>query len=290
MNLQTLILTTLQVSVLLIVFAIGLRASVQDATYLFRRPGELVRALLAMNVLMPLFAVLIISIFDLSPPVRIALVALSVSPIPPLLPNKLVKEGGKDSYGIGLLIAVGLLSIIFVPLAIEIIERVRNVSLQMSAASIAKVVFITVLLPIALGVAVHSVAPRLANRLAKPISIIAGVALLACMVAIWISAAPAMWALIGNGTVIALASFVLVGLAVGHFLGGPEPENRTSLAISTASRHPGIAIALAQANFPEQKLAMAAVLLYLLVNAFASLPYLLWTRRRQPGVENQVKA
>ena len=290
MSLQTLILTVLQVSVLLIVFAIGLRASMHDATYLFRRPGELVRALLAMNVLMPLFAVVLISIFDLSPAVRIALVALSVSPIPPLLPNKIVKEGGTDSYAIGLLIAVGLLSIIFVPLAMEIIERVRNIPLQMTAASIATVIFMTVLLPIGLGVAVHSLAPRLATRLAKPISIIAGVALLACMVAIWFSAAPAMWTLVGNGTIIGLAAFVLVGLAIGHFLGGPEPENRTSLALSTASRHPGIALALAQANFPEQKLAMAAVLLYLLVNAVVSLPYLLWTRRRQPGVENPVKA
>lgn len=70
----------LKASVLLIVFAIGLRASAQDATYLFRRPGELVRAVLAMNVLMPLFAVSLVYMFDLNPAVNIALVALSVSP------------------------------------------------------------------------------------------------------------------------------------------------------------------------------------------------------------------
>jgi BASS family bile acid:Na+ symporter len=290
MNLQKLILIVLQASVLLNVFSIGLRASVQDATYLFRRPGELVRALLAMNVAMPLFAVALISIFDLHPAVKIALVALSISPIPPLLPTKMMKEGGTESYALGLHIAVGSLSIIFVPLAIEVISLVRNVPLQISVASIAKVVFMTVLLPIGLGVAVHKLAPRLAERAAKPIALISGIALLVCMVAIWFSAAPAMWTLIGNGTVIALAAFVLVGLGVGHSLGGPAPENRTSLALSTASRHPGIALALAQANFPEQKLAMAAVLLYLLVNAFVSIPYLLSTKRRRLGVEAPVKA
>jgi BASS family bile acid:Na+ symporter len=282
MSLQILIPIVLKASVLLSVFAIGLKASVQDATYLFRRPGELVRALLAMNVLMPLFAVVLISIFDLSPAVRIALVALSVSPIPPLLPNKMMKAGGTDSYAIGLLIAVSLLAIIFVPLAMEIIERVRNVPLQMTAASIAALVFMTILLPIGLGVAVHSFAPALAERLTKPISQIAGIGLLASVVAILFAAAPAIWTLIGNGTIIALAAFVLAGLAIGHFLGGPEPENRTALAISTASRHPGIAIALAVANFPEQKLAMAAVLLYLLVNALVSAPYHFWIKRRLP--------
>jgi BASS family bile acid:Na+ symporter len=290
MDLQKLILIVLQVSVLLSVFAIGLRASVQDATHLFRRPGELIRALLAMNVLMPIFAVVLVSAFDLHPAVRIAMVALAVSPIPPLLPNKMVKEGGTDSYGIGLLVAVGLLAIIFVPLTLEIIERVRGVPLQMTMASVAKVVFITVLIPIVLGIVGHKLAPALAERAAKPISLIAGVGLLATMVAILISAAPAIWSLVGNGTVLALAAFVLVGLAVGHFLGGPEPENRTSLAIATASRHPGIALVLASANFPAQKLATAAVLLYLLVNGFASVPYLLWTKRRRPVVENQVKA
>lgn len=86
-------------------------ANVRDATYLFRTPGELVHALLAMNVLMPIFTIVLISLFDLNPAVKIALVALSVSPIPPLLPNKIVKEGGTDSYSIGLLVAVGLMAI-----------------------------------------------------------------------------------------------------------------------------------------------------------------------------------
>jgi bile acid:Na+ symporter, BASS family len=279
MSLQTLIPIVLKASVWLNVFAIGLRASAQDATYLFRRPRELVRALLAMNVLMPLFAVLLISIVDLSPAVRIALVALSVSPIPPLLPKKLVKSGGANSYAMGLLIAVSLLAIIFVPLAMEIIERVLRVPLQMTVASLAALIFMTALLPLGLGVAGHRLAPALAVRVAQPISQIAGIGLLACVVAILFVAAPAMWMLVGNGTVIALAAFVVVGLAIGHFLGGPAPENRASLALSTASRHPGIAIAIAKVNFPEEKLAMAAVLLYLLVSAVVSLPYLQWTKR-----------
>lgn len=286
MNLQKLILIVLQLSVLLNVFAIGLKASVRDATYLFRRPAELVRALLSMNVLMPLFALLLISLFDLNPAVKIAIVALSLSPIPPLLPTKMVKEGGTNSYAIGLLIAVSLLAIIFVPVAIEVIELVRKVPLQITMAAVAKVVFITVLLPISVGIGVHTLAPSLAERLAKPIALISIIALLACMLAIWFAAGSAMWALIGNGTVIALAAFVLVGLAIGHFLGGPGPENRTSLALSTASRHPGIALAIAAANFPGEKLAGAALLLYLLVNAVVSIPYLLWIKRRRIAVEN----
>ena len=288
MSLQKLIFIVLAVSALLSLFSIALKASLQDATYLFRRPGELFRALLAMNILMPLLAVALISIFDFNPAVSIAIVALSVSPIPPPVPAKMVKAGGAESYVIGLHIAVGLLAIIFVPLATEIIGLVRNVERQMSMAPVAKVVFISVLMPIVAGVGVHKLAPVLAECLSRPIALISGIGLLVSIVVVWISAAPAMWSLIGNGTLIALVAFVLVGLTIGHFLGGPK--HRTSLAISTATRHPGIALALAAANFPEEGLVTAAVLLYLIVNAVVSIPYLLWTKRRQADVEIQVQA
>ena len=65
MTLKTLIVFVLKASILLNVFAIGLKASVHDATYMFRRPGTLVKALLAMNILMPLFAIAFVLTFDL---------------------------------------------------------------------------------------------------------------------------------------------------------------------------------------------------------------------------------
>ena len=283
MNLHTLIPIVLKASVLLNIFALGLRANIRDAGFLFRRPGELFRALLAMNVLMPLVALVLVIKMDLDPAVKIALVALSVSPIPPLLPKKLVKSGGSAEYATGLLIAVGLLAIIFVPLAMELIERVLDVPLQMTAASIATLILMTVLLPIGLGVAMRTVAPAVAGRLVKPISVIAGIVLLACVVAIVWVAFPIILTVAKSANVIAIAAFVLAGLVMGYLLGGPGEENRASLAIATSSRHPGIAIAIAQANFPGQKLALAAVLLYLLINAIVSIPFQWWTKRRARG-------
>jgi len=89
---------------------------------------------------------------------------------------------------------------------------------------------------------------------------------------------------------VAIAAFILGGLLIGHFMGGPKPENRAGLAMATASRHPGIAIALAVANFPEEKLAISAVLLYLLVNILVSIPYHILTKRKTQEVVTEVKA
>jgi len=289
MSLQTLILFVLKASILLNVFAIGLKAGVHDATYMFRRPGKLAKALLAMNILMPLFAVAFVLAFHLKHAVEVALVALAVSPVPPILPRKLRKAGATESDTIGLLVAVGILAIVFVPAAMEILERVFHVPLRMTFASVAALIFVTIILPLALGIAVHTLAPVAADRLVNPIAKIASIALLLSAVVILFSGAPAIWELIGNGTLVAIAAFVLVGLLIGHFVGGPKPENRTGLALATASRHPGIAIALAVANFPEEKLAISAVLLYLLVNILVSIPYHILTKRKQEVV-TEVKA
>jgi BASS family bile acid:Na+ symporter len=290
MSLQTLILFVLKASILLNVFAIGLKAGVHDATYMFRRPGKLAKALLAMNILMPLFAVAFVLAFHLKHAVEVALVALAVSPVPPILPRKLRKAGATESDTIGLLVAVGILAIVFVPAAMEILERVFHVPLRMTFASVAALIFITIILPLALGIAVHTLAPVAADRLVNPIAKIASIALLLSAVVILFSGAPAIWELTGNGTLVAIAAFVLVGLLIGHFVGGPKPENRTGLALATASRHPGIAIALAVANFPEEKLAISAVLLYLLVNILVSIPYHILTKRKTQEVVTEVKA
>jgi len=44
------------------------------------------------------------------------------------------------------------------------------------------------------------------------------------------------------------------------------------------SRHPGIAIATVQANFPNQPLTLTAIVLAVIVTALVPLPYLLWAK------------
>jgi BASS family bile acid:Na+ symporter len=82
-----------------------------------------------------------------------------------------------------------------------------------------------------------------------------------------------------------IAVFVLAGLAIGHLLGGPDPDQRTVLALSTATRHPGVALAIVGANFPGEKAALAAILLCLIWGTILSIPYVRWRRHRiQSGV------
>jgi len=261
------------------VFSIGLGASVGDVTYVLRQPKLLIRSLLSLNVVMPLFAVALAKSFDFTPLVKAALVLLAVSPLPPIFPKKSQKAGGRFSYAIGLLVAATVVSIFFIPLAMKLLGRAFDLPLEMSPGRVVTLVLWTLLLPLAAGVAVHGLSPAFAERASPPIGKVGGILLLLGLVPILVKVWPAMMTLIGNGTLLTMVVFALVGLATGHLLGGPDPEDRIVLALSTATRHPGIAIAIAQVNFPNEKLAAGAVLLYLLVSAVVAIPYLKWTQR-----------
>lgn len=93
------------------------------------------------------------------------------------------------------------------------------------------------LAPLGIGLVARSAAPSFAERVARPLELVATVSLVAATVPILLTAWPAMVSLIGNGTFAAFATFIAVGLATEYLLGGPSPADRTVLALSTASRH-----------------------------------------------------
>jgi BASS family bile acid:Na+ symporter len=280
MNLAQLIGLALQASILMTVFGFGLQATLADVLYLTRRPGLLARSLGAMFVVMPLIAVALATMFELRPSVEIAMIALAISPLPPILPGKETKAGGHSSYALGLMAIVALLSIAIVPIGLQILGRYSAQPFQMPAGGIDKMVLVTTLLPLAVGMAVKAFMPAVADRVANPIALVAKVLLTVGVLALLVAALPAVLSLIGSGTLLAIAAFVAAGLAVGHFAGGSQADEQIVLALSTSSRHPAIALAVASANFPDEPNLGATIFLFLLVGGLVGAPYIAWQRRR----------
>ena len=286
MDVVTILGLGVKISIFMIVLSLGLRASLSDVAHLFRRPGQLTRAMLAIFVIMPVVAILAAKILTLTPVVRVVLVALSVSPIPPIFPNKALKSGGEASFTIGLLAAVTLLSIIIIPLAFAALDLLVPGNPQFSLPFLIATLATATLLPMAIGMTLRYFAPRFSEGLADVLAKVGGILLIVSILPILVAILPTMWSLTGKGMILAFIVFALVGVTVGHFLGGPDPKERTVLSLATASRHPGIAIAFASANVvdetPKQVIA-AAVIAYLLISAIVVAPFLKWLSRDESG-------
>jgi bile acid:Na+ symporter, BASS family len=264
MSIVMLCVLVMKLSVLLLVFALGLQATASQAGYLFRQPARLLRAFIAMAVVVPFVAAGTALLLDLPRPIELAMIAMSISPVPPILPRKQLKQGARADYVYGLLIAAALLSIVAVPFAVWMLGLVFHREAHFGPLEVAKVVGLTVVAPVALGILVRRQLPAQAERAAPLLmrggTVLMMAALLPVLVKVW----PAIWSLLSYGTLQAVVVVILAAIATGHLLGGPNREDRVALAIASAMRHPGVALAILKENAPNDKV-LPAVLLYVLV-------------------------
>jgi BASS family bile acid:Na+ symporter len=274
----TVAILCLKASIFLQVLAVGFGTTWQDATYLFRRPRLLADSIMARNVIVPLVAVLLIRAFSFNVAMAITLAVLAVTPVPPLLPRSQLRVGCSSAYVLGLLVSQAVLAVFLVPVTIRLMDLALGGGAHFSMVQAAMLVLQTILLPLGAGM--------LASRHVRKVHRFAPWVVAAGTVLLIVGAIPLLilgWkvfpALTGNGAMLALAIFIVAGTLAGHFLGGPASEDRTALALATSSRHPGLALAIAHANFPAQfKLVAGAVVIYLILRTALLLLYL-WAAR-----------
>ena len=256
----------LNLGLIAVALTVGLQSRWSDVTYMFRHRHLLARMVLARNVVVPVAALLIVSVLPLELPVRAALLAASVTAVPPFLPEAEARAGVRDTYGVALLASQTLLAIVLVPLTLGFFNFVLDASVAFSAKQVVSAIGRTLMLPLAVGIVVRARWPTVADAVGPRLGWISSLIVLGTMAAIVVVAAPQVLAQLGNGTVLAMALLTLAGLAAGHVIGGPRDEDRTALSLAAASCHPGLAIAVIATNTAAQaRGAMAALLLYLLV-------------------------
>ena len=138
MALNQVIILALQLSILATVFGFGLRSTPEDLLYLLRRPGLFARSLLAVFVMMPIVAYGLDRLFEFRTTVEVVLLALSISPVPPLLPKQGSKAGGQAAYGVGLMAWLALLSIAAIPISLILLGLLAGRQLSMPPGLVAR--------------------------------------------------------------------------------------------------------------------------------------------------------
>jgi BASS family bile acid:Na+ symporter len=206
----------------------------------------------------------------MSAPARTAVLVLAISAGAPLLPKKLMRLG-REGYVVSLVVTSSLVAIAAVPLWVHLIGaligRESAVEPWALAALLAKAFLAPLLAGMLLRYPLGAAAEPLSERLlevAGAILAAAGLGLLALHGRLLGEA--------GVGPLVALLVMTLVALAIGHLLGGPDPGERTALAVVCATRHVGIAL-LAAAAVPGPRTA-AFVLAYLLASGLVTFVYL----------------
>ncbi len=120
-----LILNLVTITIFTLMLAIGVNLSIEELLSLWRRPVLLLRALLAVVVLVPLVVIILLRLFDLSSGVATGLALLAASPGAPLTTKRSQMAGGNFPHSVNLQLTLASLAILITPFTLDLLRPVR---------------------------------------------------------------------------------------------------------------------------------------------------------------------
>ena len=132
------------------------------------------------------------------------------------------------------------------------------------------------LLPLIVGMLVRWLIPEISSRMSEKLLMVGGTILAVCILILLITNGSLILEA-GWPAILTLVAMTLVAMTVGHIMGGPDPDDRTVLAISCATRHAGLMVLVA-ATVPGPRTA-ALVGAYFIASAIVTIPYLRWRKK-----------
>jgi predicted Na+-dependent transporter len=259
-------------------FALGLSQPLGGLVALWRQPSLLARSLLAIWVLVPLVAWLVVQVPGVTEPVHHAILFMAAAASAPFVIRKAAgKVPTASAYAVDLQIAVAALAIVTVPITVALLGLGRVPPLEV-AGQVLQVQLVALLL----GVLIRHLRPALGERLVRPFAALALLLLVLISLVVGVAVGPKLLAHLNGPGMLAVAVVVICSMAIGHVLGGPRPDTRIALALIAATRNLGLALLLAHIILPEgdQRLATQAMILtYTLVTQVLHVPYLMWRKR-----------
>lgn len=269
--------------VFLLMLSVGLQVGLRDLGDLRRRPGLYLRAIAIIELAVPLLAMAVVALLRPGRLAAGALLLLSVCPGVALLTHSARKKGGSLVTALNLLLVLSLLAALTVPAWLSVLSGIYDRPVLVSSGQVFSTVVPRVLLPLALGMVVHALAPKLAPTLGRLANAAFVVALLVVALVLLVKAGPALRQL-SVRTLLAVLVLVTGSALLGHAVGGPRPEDRITVGLAAVLGNPALALAIVKENLPGSP-ALAVVAAYVLLRAVALLPYLRWASRFQRTTE-----
>jgi predicted Na+-dependent transporter len=257
--------------------AMGLNLTMTQIVQPLKNVRLVIPALLANFVLVPLLAYGILLLIPLEQSLQIGLIVLSTAAGAPFLPKLVVGAKGNVAFGVGLMVLLMLVTIIFMPLVLPLLLP----GVSVDPWQIAESLIVLMLIPLAIGLLIKSHSPDTAATYQPLMTKVSSLAMLILLVVGLGLNLSNILSFIGTGGLLALILFIIVSFLIGFLLGGRDAGDRSVMGLGTAQRNVSAAIVVAAANFSGTN-----TLSFVLVGAILLLLILLPTAKRL-GARNQ---
>ena len=262
---------------------IGVNHSLEQLTSLWHKPAVLLRALLAVLVLVPAVVIALLFIFELSPEVATGLALLAAAPGAPLMTKRSQMAAADHEYVSSLQLTLALLAIVVTPLILGVFyEMFALTTDRVSPIDVAWQIGSVTFLPVIVGLALQYFAPKLVAVIGKPLNVLANVLFLLLVIALIVvlAIAPELRAnlLLGWSAIAAVLIMAMAAVTIGHLLGGPRLDQRAGLAVASLARNIGLALFIAGVSESSEGI-IPTLLVYMLLGVSVQILYSVWIKR-----------
>ena len=241
--------------------ATGLGVSFGDLAGVVKDAGLLARAALANYVLVPAAAILLLYLFHTAPMVTAGFLLVAVCPAAPFAPPLTAMARGNVSVAVGLMVVLAASSAILAPILLSFLLPLmaRGANLKIDTFKIVTtLLMMTQILPLGIGMLVHSRLQKHAAKLQKRANLLSAVLSLVVF-ALIISLQYKTLAEIRWVGFVGLTLLILLCLAAGWIVGGQMIGIRRAVSLTTAARNVGVALVIATASFPDSAAVTAVI-------------------------------
>lgn len=259
--------TLLDISVLVFavssMLSVGFAYSFQQIISPLRNAHAVMRALVANFILVPLFVFVVLKFLSLEQSLEIGLRLIATAAGAPFL-IKLAQAADADvALSASLLVLLLVITMVYMPIVVPLMLPDANVS----ALSIAKPLFWTMLLPLLIGHFVEVRFPTWAKRLQPIMGKVSTIALIVLLVTTLLANLQGILNMFGRGAI--FAAFVVIGgsFLIGYCLGSRIRGTRGILGLGTAQRNIAAATVVATQGFDDPDILIMVVVASLVTMA-----------------------
>jgi predicted Na+-dependent transporter len=243
--------------------SVGLAYSFRQVVSPLRNAHAVIRALIANFILVPIFVFAVLAILPLDEPLKVGLLLIACAAGAPFL-VKLVKAADGDvALGTSLLMLLLVVTIIYMPFIVPLMLPEAKVS----AASIAKPLFWTMLLPLLVGHFLEVKFRVLAKRFQPVIAKVSNVALVVLLVTTFFANLHEIIGMFGRGAILSAILVVGGSYVIGYLLGSAVRGTRGLLGLGTGQRNIAAATVVATQGFEDPDILIMVVVTSLVTMA-----------------------
>jgi len=239
------------VTLIELMLSIGLSASIAQVWAAARDWRRLVRVLASNYVLVPAIAFGLVLWFNPGPMIGAGVMVVAVCPGAPYAPPLTALAKGRVDLAIGWMVLLAGTSAILAPLLLYFLLPLvtRGAPVSVDAVRTVTTLAVVQFLPLCVGMAVAAYGPPSVSRLKIYLTRLSLV-LNVLFIGVIFVAQIRMLAAIRPSGYFGMLILLVGSAAAGWLLGGRDPSDRRTLAITTCVRNVGVALVIAGGSFP----------------------------------------